>query len=170
MKLLKSVKKGLKKIDVSTLVVIGVCVIFVAMLYKYSLSKSIFGETLSGQIGALSGTDVEGGGTPVASGAESEWAEIGDVDKSELQPSDSIDPRDLLPKNVEGKGCDINPRPDNNDVAGVNFLPQPTLFTNSNPNLSLRRDPPIAQSNVNIPWGVSTTQRDEYSSKQGLCM
>lgn len=168
MKLLKSMKKGLKKIDVSTIVVIGVCVIFVAMLYKYSLSKSIFGETLGGSV-SLSGADVEDG-TPVASGAESEWAEIGDVDKSELQPTETIDPRELLPKNVEGKGCDINPMPENSDVAGVNFLPQPTLFTNANPNLSLRRDPPIAQSNVNIPWGVSTTQRDEFSSKQGLCM
>lgn len=169
MKLLKSVKKGLKQIDVPTMIVIGICVIFVAMLYKYSLSKSIFGETLSARVTALSGSGVEDN-TPVASGAESEWAEIGDVDKSELQPSDTIDPRELLPKNVEGKGCDINPRPENGDVAGVNFLPQPTLFTNSNPNLSLRRDPPIAQSNVNIPWGVSTTQRDEFSSKQGLCM
>lgn len=169
MKFLKSMKKGLKNMDVSTMVVIGVCVVFVVMLYRYSSSKSIFGETLGGRVTSLSGADVEGQ-APVASGAESEWAEIGDVDKSDLQPTDTIDPRELLPRNVEGKGCDINPRPENSDVAGVNFLPQPTLFTNANPNLSLRRDPPIAQSNVNIPWGVSTTQRDEYSAKQGLCM
>lgn len=164
MKLLKSMKKGLKNLDLSTIIVVSVCAIFVFMVYNYSSSKFFFSERFNHP---LSPAELD---TPSPNKEESEWAEIGDVAAEELPAAqNSIDPRDLLPKNMNGQGCEMNVSVDHGDVKGVNFLPPPTLTVERNANLTIRKDPPITQTTNVGPWNLSTIERDQFTRNQGLC-
>lgn len=168
MKLLKSMKKGLKNLDLSTIIVVSVCVIFVYMIYNYSTSKHFFSERFNHR--SLSPAELESPNLPSPSKEESEWAELGDVAPQDLQSAqNSINPRDLLPKNMNGKGCEMNVSVDHGDVKGVNFLPLPTVTVERNANLSIRSDPVIPQTSNVGPWNLSTIERDQFSRKQGLC-
>lgn len=138
-------------------------VVLVVILMKYNQSKSSQHETM--KLRPLSASTFEASGNSVSQPAfETNQGNFMDVPSQDNQ--NSMNPSDLLPKDVNSEWSNVNPA--SNDLKNLNLLSADQMIGINTVSSSLRnanyqeRSEPIIPKKDIGPWGNSTIQPDTF--------
>ena len=140
-------------------------VVLVVILMKYNQSKSSDYESM--KLRTISGSMLEASGNMITQGGPSQGSFMAVADlPSHANNQNSMNPSDLLPRDVNSEWSNINPA--SNDLKNLNLLSADQMIGINTVSSSLRnanyqeRSEPIIPKKDIGPWGNSTIEPDNF--------